>query len=45
VPIQAIIGCARADWEADSEAMIRMGINIMLFVRGAPQVLPDRPRR
>ena len=31
--------------EADLEAMIRGGINITLFVRGAPRCLRERPGR
>jgi hypothetical protein len=34
-----------AAWEAAWEAVIRRGINITLFVRGAPHVLRETPGR
>ena len=45
VPDRAAIGCAQADWEADSEAMIRGGINITRFARGVPRCLRETPDR
>jgi hypothetical protein len=41
VPDQATVGCG----QADSEAMIRGGINVRLFVRGARHCLPQAPCR
>jgi len=41
MPNQAAVGCA----QAGSEAMIRGGINVTLFVRGARQVLPETSGR
>jgi hypothetical protein len=39
------VSCAQADSEAIWAAMMRWGINITLFVRGAPQVLRETSDR